>query len=358
MINRDRLVKTFCDLAQIDSESGNEDAIAEVLTRHLEDLGFEVKVDGYGNLIAHEDGDDPFMLSGHLDTVKPGNGIQPIIDGDFIRSDGTTIVGGDDKAGLAIILEALTSMKEDGRKRIPVEVVLTREEEPGLRGAENLDFSLIRSKQSLVIDREGPINRITRASPSYMAFDFDIQGLAAHAGIEPENGIPAIRIAAEIITKLPQGRLDEESTFNVSTIQGGSTRNTVPEHTRVTGEFRTINLETFENLVLDINNTLTDVRAKYPEATIKETFTQLFHRFRSEDDDPCTRRVVKALKAVGLEPDFRLSGGGSDANVFHLKGIDAVVVGMATYGMHTLQEKVSISEMVKGVEFCEELIRA
>ena len=140
MIDRDRLVKTFCDLVQIDSESGNETAKAEELTRRLECLGFNVETDDYGNVIAHEEGDSPFMLSGHLDTVSPGNGIKPIVDGDRIASDGTTIGGGDDNAGLAIILETLTSMREDGTPSIPVEVVLTREEEPGLIGAHKLDF--------------------------------------------------------------------------------------------------------------------------------------------------------------------------------------------------------------------------
>ena len=127
------------------------------------------------------------MLSGHLDTVSPGNGIKPIVDGDRIASDGTTIGGGDDNAGLAIILETLTSMREDCTPSIPVEVVLTREEEPGLIGAHKLDFSKVRSRESIVFDREGPVNRITLASPTYIAYDFTITGRAAHAGIEPEK---------------------------------------------------------------------------------------------------------------------------------------------------------------------------
>ena len=160
---------------------------AEEMTRRLTSLGFEVETDDYGNLIAHEEGDNPFMLSGHLDTVSPGNGIEPIVEGDRISSDGTTIGGGDDNAGLAIILETLTSMREDGTTSIPVEVVLTREEEPGLIGAHKLDFSKVRSRESIVFDREGPVNRITLASPTYIAYDFTITGRAAHAGIEPKT---------------------------------------------------------------------------------------------------------------------------------------------------------------------------
>jgi tripeptide aminopeptidase len=358
MIEEDRIVTTFKDLVQIDSESGNEDAMAAEMTRRLEELGFEVKTDSYGNLIAGEEGDDPFMLSGHLDTVTPGNGIKPIIDGDRIRSDGSTIGGGDNKAGLAIILEALTSLKEDGTKRIPLEVVISREEEPGLIGAHALDFSMIRSKQSVVFDREGPVNRITLSSPTYIAFDFEVTGRAAHAGIEPENGISAIRIASELIAQLPQGRLDEETTFSVGTIEGGSTRNTVPESATVTGEFRTMNMETLDNLLLEIENVLTEIRGKYPEATITEDLVPKFKTFRITDEDPCTKRVVAALQALGLEPDFQLSGGGSDANVFWEQGISSVVCGMADYNMHTLREYVVIPELVQAAEFCSELIKA
>ena len=358
MNDKTRLIDTFCDLVRIDSESGNEDAMAKEMTMRLEKLGFEVQADAYGNLIAGEAGGEPFMLSGHLDTVVPGNGINPIIDGDRIRSDGTTIGGGDNKAGLAIILETLTSIKEDASYRIPVEVVISREEEPGLIGAHALDFSMIRSKQAVVFDREGPVNRITLSSPTYIAFDFDITGRAAHAGIEPENGISAIQIASDLITLLPQGRLDDETTFSVGTVQGGSTRNTVPESAKVTGEFRTMNMETLDNLLLDIENALIDVRVKYPEADIKDDVSPKFKTFRINEQDPCTIRIVEALEAIGLTPDFQLSGGGSDANVFWEHGISAVVCGMADYNMHTLREYVVIPELVQAVEFCSELLRA
>jgi tripeptide aminopeptidase len=358
MIDRDRLVETFCDLARIDSESGNEDAMAAEMTRRLEELGFQVETDDYGNLIAHEEGDSPFMLSGHLDTVTPGNSINPILDGDRITSDGTTIGGGDDNAGLAIILEALTSMRDDGAARVPVEVVLTREEEPGLIGAHKLDFSMVRSKESIVFDREGPVNRITLSSPTYVAYDFKITGRAAHAGIEPENGISAIRIASEIVTRLPHGRLDEETTFSVGTIEGGSTRNTVPELATVTGEFRTMNLETHDNLLLEIRNVLSEVSAMYPDATIDSDVYPKFKTFRIHEEEPTTKKVMDALRAIGLEPDFQLSGGGSDANVFWEHGISSIVCGMADYNMHTLREYVVVPELVQCAEFCRELIKA
>ena len=141
MIKRDRLVKTFCDLVQIDSPSGEEGTVAVELKRRLETLGLTIVGDDYGNVIATDGGQDPLLLSAHMDTVEPGRGIKPRVEGERIVSDGTTILAGDCKAGLAVILEALESIKEDGTPRIGVEVAFTRQEETGLQGAHNLDYS-------------------------------------------------------------------------------------------------------------------------------------------------------------------------------------------------------------------------
>ena len=182
MINRDRLVKTFCELVRIDSPSGEEEAIAVDLTGRLESLGLTVSRDGYGNVIATEGRESPLILSAHMDTVEPGRGVKPSVEGDRIVPDGTTILGGDCKAGLSAILEALESVKEDGTPHMATEVVFTREEEVGLIGARNLDFSMIAGKEAIVFDGEGPPSRITSASPTYIGFNLEITGRAAHAG--------------------------------------------------------------------------------------------------------------------------------------------------------------------------------
>ncbi|GIS64177.1 MAG: hypothetical protein CM1200mP3_04250 [Chloroflexota bacterium] len=167
-----------------------------------------------------------------MDTVEPGRGIKPKLDGDRIVSEGDTILGGDCKAGVAAILEALESVVEDGAESRPIQLAFTREEEIGLVGARNLDLSLIMAKEAIVFDGEGTVNQITSSSPTYIGFDIEITGRAAHAGVEPEKGLSAILIASELITQLPQGRLDETTTFNIGTIEGGSVRNTVPRQQR------------------------------------------------------------------------------------------------------------------------------
>lgn len=357
MINRDRLVKTFTDLVQIDSPSGEEEAMAVELTRRLEALGFSVKRDAYGNVVADDGGADPILLSAHMDTVEPGRGIKPSVDGDRIVSDGSTILGGDCKCGVAAILEALESAHEDGVAHHGIEVAFTREEEIGLVGARNLDFSMINAKEAIVFDGEGPVSQITSASPTYIGFDIEVTGRAAHAGVEPEKGISAIRIAAELIVRLPQGRLDEESTFNIGTIEGGSVRNTVAETTIIRGEFRSRNLETLDDVRFQISEALKEVRGMFPEAELDDHLHTEFETYTLSSDDPATARVTDALRRLGLEPDMRPSGGGTDGNVFRLRGISSVVVGMADHGMHTVREYVIIPELVDTAHLCEALIR-
>ena len=358
MINRERLVQTFCDLVSIDSPSGEEEEVAAELTRRLEALGLAVSRDDYGNLIAGDGGREPVLLSAHMDTVEPGRGIKPKVEGDRIVSDGTTILGGDCKAGVAAVLEALESVKEDGTPRVAVEVVFTREEETGLVGAQNLDFSMITAKEAIVFDGEGPVSRITSGSPTFVGFNIEVTGRAAHAGVEPEKGLSAIRIAAALISKLPQGRLDHETTFNIGTIEGGTVRNAVPEVTKLEGEFRSMNLETLDNLRVQLTAAIDEVRAGYPEAVIDDRVRTQFEAYTLDDDDPATLRVKSALESLGLEPSMEPSGGGTDGNVFRQHGISAVVVGMADHNMHTVREYVTIPDLVDAAHLCETLLRA
>ncbi|MBI2935945.1 MAG: M20/M25/M40 family metallo-hydrolase [Chloroflexi bacterium] len=357
MIKRDRIVKTLSELVQIDSPTGEEEAMAQELQRRLSILGLAVKRDAYGNLVASSGGASPLMLSAHMDTVEPGRNVRPRIQGDRLVSEGTTIVGGDCKAGIAAILEALVSLREDGVRHVPIEVVLTRSEEIGLVGARNLDYSLVSAKQAVVFDGEGPANQIVSSSPTYIAVDIDITGRAAHAGVEPEKGISAIRIAAEIIAQLPQGRLDPETTFNIGTIQGGSVRNAVPEKALVVAEFRSRNMKTLEVVRAQVMEVLQKARARFPEAAIQDKLHTEFETYTLTPEDPLVQRVVKALKGIGLEPALHPSGGGTDGNIFRLHGINAIVVGMADHNAHTVREYVDIPELVDAARLCEALLR-
>ena len=357
MINQDRLIQTLCDLVKIDSPSGQEEEISKELAERLINLGFKVAPDSYGNLIASEEGENPFMLSAHMDTVEPGTGIVPKVESDRIISTSKTILGGDCKAGVSAILEALESINEDSSERIPVEVVFTREEELGLQGAVNLDFSKIKAKEAIVFDGEGAPNEIITITPTYFSFDITIEGRAAHAGVDPENGISSIHIAADLIPRLPQGRLDHETTFNIGTIKGGNVRNSVPQDTIINGEFRSPSIETLDGLKMQVIEAVNEVRAKYQEANLDNQIYTNFKSYKIENDNPLAIRIASAIKSLGLIPKTKYSGGGSDANIFREKGINSVVVGMADHNMHTLSEYVIISELVTAAKLCELLIK-
>jgi len=352
MINQERLVNAFCELVKIDSPSDEEEDVARHLTDRLTELGFSVARDAHGNVIASEDGDNPLMLSAHMDTVEPGRSIQPQVDGDIIRSDGTTILGGDCKAGLAAIMEALESAKEDNAPRRTVQVVFTRGEEIGLVGAAHLDYSMIHCKEAVVFDGNGPVNTITGSSPTYMKFDVTVTGRGAHAGVEPEKGISAIRIASEIINDLPNGRLDQETTFNVGLISGGTVRNAVPVEVSFGGEFRSRNTETVDLLELQVMEVLNKARAKYQGAVIEEELEMMFRMYTLDPDEPIVRMVTGMLRDMKLMPDIKPSGGGTDANAMRLNGIDCIVVGMATNEMHTVNEYVVVPDLMATARLC------
>ena len=356
MISQERLINSFCDLVRIDSPSDEEEEVAQHLVARLTKLGLTVERDAHGNVIASEPGEFPLLLSAHMDTVEPGRGIVPVIKGDRIVSNGQTILGGDCKAGVAAIMEGLESVIEENLPHRPVQVVFTRGEEIGLVGAANLDFSMIRALEAVVFDGNGPVNTITGSSPSYMSFDVTVKGRGAHAGVEPEKGLSAIRIASEIIQELPQGRLDEESTFNVGLISGGTVRNAVPVEAVFGGEFRSRNTETFDLLKVQLQTTLEQVRRKYRDATIEENLEVLFRMYTLDPDESVVRMARRSMEDLKLVPDIRPSGGGTDGNVMRRQGIQSVVVGMATNGMHTVDEYVVIPDLVNTATFCRRLI--
>ncbi len=358
MIKQDRLVQTFMDLVKIDSPSGEEEAVAQELSRRLVSLGFTVQRDAHGNVIASEPGDDPLLLSAHMDTVEPGRGVKPRIAGDRIVSDGTTVLGGDCKAGVSSILEALEAVKDDRVKRMPVQVVFTRGEEIGLVGAKNLDFSMVKAKRGVVFDGDGPPTKITIASPTYTGFDVEVKGRSAHAGAEPEKGISAIRIAAEIIAQFPQGRLDPETTFNVGLIKGGSVRNAVPENASFSGEFRSRNKATLDRLEKQVLDIFQEARRRNPQAVISDTLYTDFSGYALSKDDPMVQRLTRVLASIGMTAEPAPSGGGTDGNIMNLHGVQCVVVGMGTREMHTTREYVPIADLVSVARFCQALLTA
>lgn len=359
MINRDRIVQTFLELVAIDSPSGEEDAIAAELERRFRDLGLDVAQDAAGNVLGRRDGHgEPLLLSAHMDTVEPGRGIKPTWDGpDIIRSDGTTILGADNKAGCAVILEVIQSAIEDGAATRPIEVAISRGEEIGLVGASNMDYSRLTAKVAIVIDSGGPPSSIQGQAPYHYTYDIEVHGRAAHAGLEPEKGVPAISIASEIVLGLPQGRFDSETTGNVGKIQGGLVRNAVPDHTLIQGEMRSMVEEKVETLVSKTKRHVEGVQEKHPAARIDARFHTAYPGYTLTPDDPAAKLLFPVLEEFGFKPDPHPVGGGTDGNVFRGHGIASVVIGRGGYNQHTKDEYLVIPEMLECARVVEGCVR-
>jgi len=358
MINKKRLLNTFIDLVKIDSPSGQEEKIRDHIVEILTKLNGDIYKDGYGNLIAKFAGTGtPILLNAHLDTVEPGRGVKPKIHKNKITSDGTTILGGDAKAGISIILEALTCTVKDKIKTRPIEILLTREEETSLGGAKNLDYSLLNATEGIVFDGDEQVFKLFISSPTYYNLDVDITGRSAHAGVEPEKGISAIEIASKIISGLSLGRLDHETTFNIGFIQGGSVRNAVPDKTAFHGEIRSRNKKTLNKILIQTEKLFNEFQKLYPESQIYLNLTKEFEGFLLNYDDKVLTKVSEVMKKMGMEPELKDSGGGSDANIFYENGIQVLIVGTGVYEPHTTREYVKIDEMTQAAEFCLEFIK-
>ena len=358
MADEERLVKTLIELIKIDSPSGEEDAMDSEVSSRLKSLGLKVSHDAYKNVIAKLDGEgEPIMLSAHLDTVEPGRGIKPVIDGGVLRSDGTTILGGDCKAGVAIVLEGLESALATNLANRAIEVIFTRHEEGGLVGAHNLDFSMVTAKNGIVFDGEGPPNRIILSAPSQNVVTAYITGRAAHAGLEPEKGISALLIASDILSRLPLGRIDEETTANIGRMEGGLKRNIIPDQAFLDGEFRSLSNEKLADMERKFRRVFDEVASMYPEASINLDITNSYQAYNIDPKNSAVAIIGKALAGMGLEMILESTGGGSDANVFIEKGITAIPVGIGVRDFHTTWETALISEVMLGAQMCEGIVR-
>ena len=357
MIDKARLLATFLDLVRIDSPSGEEEAFAAEMAGRLQALGSVVQRDAYGNLIARlGEGHSPFLFGAHMDTVEPGRGIRPIVEDGVVRTDGSTILGGDAKSGVAAILEGLTAFASSGRALPALEVVLTRREESGLEGSANLDYSLIEARSGAEFDGEGPVYQITVEAPARLSAQIEFTGRGAHAGVEPEKGISAIQMAAQFVSGFPQGRIDEETTANIGLVAGGSAANAVPEHASLTAEARSRDPEKLRSLRGRILALVSEVEHAFPEGAVSCVLREEFTGYKLAATHPAVQRVAGAMRRIGLMPDLIVSGGATDANNFAGHGIDVVVVGLGGADFHTVRESIPVVNLVDAARFCYALL--
>jgi len=372
MINKERVVEDFMRLVKIDSPSLHEREIADYLKQKLSELGLDVMEDGAGraignscddqtgNLIATMHGtlsDVPsIMFCAHMDTVEPGRGVKPVIRDNVIYSDGTTILGGDDKAGIAAIVEMIQVLKEQNIAHGDIEVVFTVAEEGGLRGSKNLDYKLLKSKVGFVLDCDGPAGTIITKAPSQYRIKSTIIGKAAHAGISPEEGVNAIYVASKAISKMKLGRLDSETTANIGVISGGGATNIIPDMVNIEGETRSIDPEKLEKQTDQIVKILETTAQKMGARAVIEK-DLLYPRLYLEESSQAVAVAVQAAKNLGQKPVLVSTGGGSDANILNGFGISTANLGIGMSKVHSTEEFISVDNLVLNARYLVEIIK-
>jgi tripeptide aminopeptidase len=357
MIERERMIREFQELAGIRSATHCERKLADILTVRLAALGFRVVEDhagerfggNCGNLIADLAGTaagPTLLLSAHMDTVEPSAGVQPLLEGEVIRSVGDTILGADDKAGIVAILEALRVLTGKRLPHPPLQVIFSVAEEGGLHGIRHLDRSLLHADLGYVFDGEGEPGWITTAAPGQDRLQVVIHGRAAHAGLAPELGVNAILVAAEALAGMTLGRIDGETTANVGMIQGGWATNIVPDRVELALEARSRDwgkLARQTGKMVESFQCAATARGARAEIEV----SRIYESFRLGEETQVIHLARRAAQDAGLNPRLVMTGGGSDANFLNHYGVPSAVMGIGLGNPHTTLEFISVSSLAQ-----------
>lgn len=365
-IDEELLTQTFCRLVSLSDESRRERAAADAVTATLKELGFSVEEDDAGQKIGGDTGNlyaylpgtmpgKPVLFSAHLDTVKPGKGKRVILHSDgTITSAGDTVLGSDDLAAVAAILEGIRAILKAGIPHRAIEVVFSVAEELYCEGAKVFDFSRLKAKDAFVLDMSGAPGMAAIKAPSIISFEAEIIGKSAHAGSGAGNGIHAIQIMSEAIAKLPEGHLDEQSTFNIGSILGGEQTNIVPERCICRGEARSFSHGKAQKIIESVRKVFLDA-AKARGATCHFESKVHIQAYETPQDSVCVQQFQEACKNVGLPGKLAQTFGGSDNNVFALHGIAGIVLSGGMHEVHSTKEYTSVRELAQDAQLVAQL---
>lgn len=359
-IDRERLLDLFLTLCRADSAPLAERPVFDIVVTRLKELNFSVDVDDagartggeVGNVIASMPGRGsladavPVLLSAHMDRVAGGIGVRPqVVDG-VVRSGGDTVLGADDAAGLAAILEAYRAILASGADHPPLECLFTIGEEIGLVGAKAADLSHFRSPFGYVLDADGPVGTVITQAPTQYTLSATLYGRAAHAGIAPERGVSAIKMAAQAISRMPLGRIDAETTANIGYIAGGGPTNIVPERAEIRAEARSLDRSKVERQVAQMEQALHSAAASAGGRAEVHVMLE-YEGFRLSDASEPVARLRRAASRLGFPFAVKATGGGSDANVFNARGLPCAVLGVGYQAIHTYNEAMPIEELCR-----------
>jgi tripeptide aminopeptidase len=350
------VVELFTELAAMPSPPGQEREVADRVTEYLRGLGLEVAEDDAGERIEASAGNllarveptakgEALFLCAHLDTVPPDGPLEPVVDDEgIVRNAGGTILGADNKAAVAAMLEATRRVVAEGRPQAGIELLFTPKEEVGLLGAAAFDEAALHAKVGYVYDQAAPIGHVILGAPYAHAMQVRFHGRAAHSGMYPEEGRSAIAGAAKAIADLRLGRLDDETTANVGLIEGGTAANIIPEWCTFVAEARSHDERKLADVVQEMLDAVT-FAAGLSECEVETELKKSYRGYRFRRDDLAVRLAAEALQATGYRPHYELSGGAADANVFNERGLSCVNLANGMTDIHTADERISVADL-------------
>lgn len=359
------VVERFKTVVPIDNPSKNEGKIRDFISTTLSGIGLkDQSVDAAGNLfvrIPGKDGAETLMLSAHMDSVPPCEGIVPVEDTresrPIIRSEGKTILGADDKSGIAVILELMEDLSKEGfQNNHPLELFLSTEEEIGLNGAKGFDTSQCKSKKCYVLDGEGRVGMIFNAGPTQERVEVNFTGLAAHAGIAPEAGINAIIMAADFCSSVPGGRISDKLTSNIGLIDGGKGINVIAPNCSVTGDIRSHDETQYQELLTTMKTEASRIDTIYDKASVDFTHIRKYDGFFVEESHPMIEAVITHCRDMDIMPMISPMNIGSDAHILNKRGIATVVLGMGFHYSHSLGEFIFTEELEQVYDLTKRLV--
>src|SRR5207253_5745894 len=346
----------FAELAAIPSPPGEERPVADVVSAYLRDCALDVDEDGAGAEVGSTIGNlytrleataagTPIFLCAHLDTVQPVGRIEPVVDDEgIVRNAAGTILGADDKAAVATMLEATRRVLTEGRPHAGIELLFTPKEEVGLLGAAAFDHTRLHARHGFVYDQAAPIGDVILGAPFSQALEVTFHGRAAHAGMYPEEGRNAIAAAARAIADLRLGRLDDESTANVGVIHGGTAGNVVAEWCTFTAEVRCHDERKLADLVQEMLDAIS-FAASMGDCTVDVEQRKSYRGYRFKREDEVVQLAAAALSRSGYEPRYGLSGGAADANVFNARGLQCLNLANGMTDIHTSDERIAVADL-------------
>jgi len=374
-VNHQRMLKNFLEITKIYAPSDEEKNMLDYAKKELTKLGCKIYVDkagkkfgstAEGNLTANFKGtikSAPFILGGHLDTVRPCKGVKPVIKNGKVYSDGKTILGADDRAGIAIIFEILRTLKENKVKHPPLDIIFTLCEEGGMYGSKYLDTKIIKGKEGILLDSESNEELVVNA-PKAILFNVTIKGVASHAGVAPEKGISAIEVAAKAISMMKLGRIDPMTIANIGVVQGGQSTNVVMPELIIRGEARSRTKGHLEKELKHIEECFKKAAKMFVKKvdgkTIKPEIiwsTELkYPLLNIEPKSDLITLIKNCGKKLGLNIQTATCGGGFDANILAGKGLSMPIIGIGYDNEHTTREYLDIETFFKTADLVLDIV--